>query len=69
MAGSRLLRGWRFFRNREDGNTRAKDFEEVAARQIELGQRLGIVSTLTPFYVLRLLLRARHFRLPRRFRR
>ncbi len=36
MPGSRFLRALRIFCNREDGNTRAKNLEKVAARQFEL---------------------------------
>src|SRR5207244_1637114 len=37
----RFLRGWRIFRNREYGDSSAKNFEEVAARQFELMDRSG----------------------------
>src|SRR2546429_728480 len=36
-----LLRGWRIFRNREYGDSSAKNLEEVAARQFELMDRSG----------------------------
>ena len=37
----RFLRGWRIFRNREYGDSSAKNLEEVAARQFELMDRSG----------------------------